>query len=87
MPDHCPTPLPQCIETLARLQEARSDDSQKLDRILRHLEGNGREGLIVRVDRLEQTERRRSKAVWIAAGSVIATAAAAMWKLLAGANP
>ncbi|MFW6145748.1 MAG: hypothetical protein ACOC7R_00275 [Planctomycetota bacterium] len=71
MTDPCTTPLPDCIEKLAMLTAARKEDSQKLDRILRHLEGNGRDGLLVRVDRLEQAEQRRSWLVRVIAAVVI----------------
>ena len=78
----CDTPLPQCVEKLARLAEAGRDDSAKLDKILKHLEGNGREGLIVRVDRLEQTEKRRSRLVWTVAAAVIALVAKTGYQLI-----
>ena len=71
MTDPCTTPLPDCIEKLATLTAARREDSRKLDRILRHLEGNGRDGLLVRVDRLEQAEQRRSWLVRVIAAAVI----------------
>ena len=78
----CHTPLPECVEKLAQLAEASRDDSAKLDKILKHLDGNGREGLIVRVDRLEQTERRRSRLVWTVAAGVIALVVKTGWELL-----
>ena len=81
MSDPCTTPLPECIDKLATLTAARLEDSQKLDRILRHLEGNGREGLLVRVDRLEQAEQRRSWLVRVIAAAVVALIAkVAFWK-------
>ncbi len=79
MTDPCPTPLPECIEKLATLAAAREADSRKLDRILRHLEGNGRDGLLVRVDRLEQTEQRRSWLVRVIAAAVIGLIAKLMF--------
>jgi len=78
----CHTPLPECVEKLTRLAEARHDDSGKLDKILKHLEGNGREGLIVRVDRLEQTERRRSRLMWTVAAGVVALVVKTGWEVL-----
>lgn len=82
MSDSCNAPLPDCVDKLARLAEARADDSAKLDKILKHLEGNGREGLIVRVDRLEQTEKRRSRLVLTVAATVIALVVKTGWELL-----
>jgi len=82
MSQRCQAPLPECAGELARLAEARRDDSAKLDKILKHLEGNGRDGLIVRVDRLEQTEKRRSRLVWIVAAAVIALVVKTGWELL-----
>ena len=78
----CHPPLPDCVEKLARLAEAGRDDSAKLDKILKHLDSNGREGLIVRVDRLEQTEKRRSRLTWTVAAGVIALVVKTGWELL-----
>lgn len=52
-PAHGGQPLAQCLERYKNVDE-------KLDRILRHLDGNGSPGLVVRLDRLEQNERRRN---------------------------
>ena len=72
-------PLPDCVEKLATLQAEQRDQSGKLDRILKHLEGNGREGLIVKVDRLEQSEERRKWALRAIAGAVVGLAVKAFW--------
>ncbi|NLF30560.1 MAG: hypothetical protein GX591_06700 [Planctomycetes bacterium] len=79
MSDPCEMPRAECIEKLATLAAARREDSLKLDRILRHLEGNGRDGLLVRVDRLEQAEQRRSWLVRVIAAAVVGLIAKTMF--------
>ena len=41
------------------------DLNKKVDRIQLTLDGNGTVGLKTRIDRLEQTEKRRSKFIWV----------------------
>ena len=65
--------------TLAVLKRDLDAQTDSINRILRHLEGNGSDGLIVRVDRLEQSEERRKWAVRALAGAIAGVAAKAFW--------
>jgi len=57
---------------------------RKLDRIDEALRGNGRPGLQMRLDRLEQDRLGRSRFFWLALGTVGTCAATAMAMLIAG---
>ncbi len=57
----------------------------KLDRLDEAIRGNGRLGILLRLDRLESAEAVRSKLLWIIAASVLSLAVAAVWKLVIGA--
>lgn len=56
----------------------------KLDRLDEAIRGNGRLGILLRLDRLESAEAVRSKLLWIITASVLSLAAAAVWKLVIG---
>jgi hypothetical protein len=55
----------------------------KLDRIDEALRGNGRPGLQMRLDRLEQDRLSRSRVFWLALGTVGTCAATAVAMLIA----
>lgn len=57
----------------------------KLDRLDEAIRGNGRLGILLRLDRLESAEAMRSKLLWIITVSVLSLALAAVWKLVIGA--
>jgi len=57
----------------------------KLDRLDEAIRGNGRPGIQLRLDRLEAAEAIRSKLLWIIAGSTVALACGAVWKIIFGA--
>jgi len=57
---------------------------RKLDRIDEALRGNGRPGLQMRLDRLEQDRLGRSRFFWLAIGTVGTCAATAVAMLIAG---
>lgn len=77
MPDHQHPEINEIKLAIARL-EVRFDDHiineekhqkqtvQTLDTILRLVRGNGHPGMGTRLDRLEQREAGRAKALWIA---------------------
>ena len=50
---------PKLIEVTLKTLDA------KVDRVLYALEGNGKPGLLIEVDRLKEAEKRRSKLVWV----------------------
>lgn len=44
---------------------------QKLDRLDEAIRGNGKPGIALRLDRIEQDARRLGRLVWLAAGSAL----------------
>ena len=44
---------------------------RKLDRLDEAVRGNGRPGITVRLDRLEQDAKRQSKLIWLIIGAAI----------------
>lgn len=54
----------------------------QLDRLDEALRGNGRLGILLRLDRLETAEAVRSKLLWIISASALSLAVAAVWKLV-----
>lgn len=57
----------------------------KLDRLDEAIRGNGRLGILLRLDRLESAEAVRSKLLWIITASVLSLAVAAVWRFVIGA--
>ena len=43
----------------------------KLDKLDESIRGNGKPGILVRLDRLEQRDVKRNKFVWIVVGAVV----------------
>ena len=56
----------------------------KLDRMDVAIRGNGKPGIQVRLDRLESSERSRSRLIWIILGAVGTLAASATWQAILG---
>lgn len=56
---------------LARLDERTESMCERIEKMDHTLHGNGKEGLVVRVDRLEQGEARRTKLFWILVTAVV----------------
>lgn len=44
---------------------------EKLDRLDEAIRGNGKPGILIRLDRLEQDARRQSRLIWLIVGAVI----------------
>ncbi len=57
----------------------------KLDRLDESIRGNGKPGILLRLDRLESAEAVRSRLLWIIAGSTVTLALGALWKIIFGA--
>jgi len=57
----------------------------KLDKLDEAIRGNGKPGILVRLDRLESAEMTRSRLLWIIAGSTVTLAVGAVWNLVFGA--
>ena len=56
----------------------------KLDRLDEAIRGNGKVGIQLRLDRLEMTERSRSKLIWLIAGSAVTLAVSSVWRQIFG---
>lgn len=78
MPEHDCTqaPNPVCEVRLTQIAET-------LDKLLAHVEGNGKPGLIVRIDRIEQREESRKWVGRALLGGVLGTIGTTAWALLA----
>ena len=57
----------------------------KLDKLDEAIRGNGKPGILVRLDRLESAEMTRSRLLWIIAGSTVTLVVGAVWNLVFGA--
>lgn len=55
----------------ARVEERLTVMDEKLDKLIHSVEGNGRPGLLLRVDRVEQKERLARWAIAIVIGTVL----------------
>ena len=51
---------------------------RKLDRLDEAIRGNGRLGIIVRLDRLEQDAKRQGRLIWLIVGACITAAASGL---------
>ena len=58
---------------------------KKLDRLDVAIRGNGKPGIMLRLDRLEISEATRRRLLWIIAAAVVTLAVAALWRLVMGA--
>ena len=65
-------------------QKGFHEIQRKLDQLDEAIRGNGKLGILRRLDRLEAAESFRAKALWIAFGALLACAGAIVVKLLGG---
>lgn len=56
----------------------------KLDRLDEAIRGNGKPGIQLRLDRLEQDAKRQSKLIWLIVGAVITTLASGIVAWITG---
>lgn len=56
----------------------------KLDRLDEAIRGNGKPGIQLRLDRLEASEKSRSRLIWIIAGAAVTLAVTAIWQRVLG---
>ena len=56
----------------------------KLDRLDDAIRGNGKTGILVRLDRLEAARRLRSRLIWIIVGAAVTLVVTGLWRLVAG---
>jgi len=57
---------------------------EKLDKLDAAIRGNGKPGILLRLDRLEQDAKRQSKLIWLIVGAGITAAATVITTLLIG---
>ncbi|MEZ6193748.1 MAG: hypothetical protein R3C45_21100 [Phycisphaerales bacterium] len=57
---------------------------EKLDRLDVAIRGNGKPGILIRLDRLEQDARRQSKLIWLIVGAVVTALASGITGWVAG---
>jgi hypothetical protein len=56
----------------------------KLDKLDEAIRGNGKPGIQLRLDRLENAESKRSRLLWLLIGALVTLAAGGLWKLAFG---
>ena len=56
----------------------------KLDRMDEAIRGNGKPGIQLRLDRLEASEKSRSRLIWIITGAAVTLAASSIWQHIFG---
>ncbi len=56
----------------------------KLDRLDEAIRGNGKPGILIRLDRLEQDAKRQAKLVWLIVGATVAAAVSTLVQWIAG---
>ena len=57
----------------------------KLDRMDEAIRGNGKPGIQLRLDRLDASEKSRSRLIWIITGAAVTLAVSAIWQRIFGA--
>ncbi len=56
----------------------------KLDRMDEAIRGNGKPGIQLRLDRLEQDARRQSRLIWLVVGAAVTLAVSSAWQAILG---
>jgi hypothetical protein len=56
----------------------------KLDKLDEAIRGNGKPGIQLRLDRLENAESKRSRLLWLLIGALATLAAGGLWKVAFG---
>lgn len=69
-PDHC--------------ERAFDEIHRKLDRLDEAIRGNGKPGIALRLDRLEQDAKRQARLVWLIVGSAVTAFASVLVAWLTG---
>lgn len=57
---------------------------RKLDRLDEAIRGNGKPGILIRLDRLEQAAQRHAKLIWSIVGALVAAAASGLVAWITG---
>ena len=77
MSDDCDRYKPVCQDEFASIH-------RKLDTLDEAIRGNGKPGIQLRLDRLESSEKVRSRLLWLIAGSAVTMAASGVWRAVFG---
>ena len=56
----------------------------KLDRLDEAIRGNGKPGIMIRLDRLEQDAKRQARLVWLIVGATVVAAVSSIFQWIAG---
>jgi hypothetical protein len=56
----------------------------KLDRLDEAIRGNGRPGIQLRLDRLEASDKSRSRLLWIVTSAAVTLAGSSIWQRIFG---
>ena len=67
--------MTECTGQFEQCQTHFEGIHAKLDRLDEAVRGNGRPGITVRLDRLEQDAKRQGKLIWLILGAVVTAAA------------
>ena len=73
-----------CEKLTERCAERFNQMFKKIDRLDAAIRGNGHPGILLRLDRLEQSARVQSRIIWIMAGALITGITAAIMKFAMG---
>ncbi|MBI1373350.1 MAG: hypothetical protein GC159_11520 [Phycisphaera sp.] len=57
--------------TIDTTQKQLEAINRKLDRLDEAIRGNGKPGILIRLDRLEQDAKRQSKLIWLIVGALL----------------
>jgi hypothetical protein len=60
-----------CDERFHNINKSLDHIDGRIEKILILLQGNGKTGLILDIDRLKQSYRKQAKILWIVVGSII----------------
>jgi len=64
--------------TIDTTQKQLEAINRKLDRLDEAVRGNGKPGILIRLDRLEQDAKRQSKLIWLIVGALLTSLSSAL---------
>jgi hypothetical protein len=73
--------MTNCSNEMEHCQKNFESIHEKLDRLDTAIRGNGKPGILIRLDRLEQDAKRQAKLIWLLLGALFTglTTSLAMW--------
>ena len=71
-------------DNMERCEKHFEEIHRKLDRLDEAVRGNGRPGILIRLDRLEQDAKRQAKLIWLIMGAVATGLSSAIVIWIAG---